>query len=85
MPALDDNVCPCCAVPDTAGATVHCGAPTTGVAADATYPEPAAFVPVTSVRNVDPTSAEPTTYDDPVEPVYAQLPPFASHRHHSYL
>ena len=66
MPVLDDKVCPCCAVPEITGATVHWGATpppgaaaTTAVAADATFPEPAEFVAVTIVRNVDPTSAEP--------------------------
>ena len=70
----------------------HCGAgdltraeparPTTPVAADDTFPEPAEFVAVTIVRNVDPTSAAANRYDDPVDPVFAQLPPAESHRHH---
>jgi hypothetical protein len=45
-------------------------------------PVPAEFVAVTIVRSVKPTSAAARAYDELVAPVYAQLAPVESHRHH---
>ena len=50
---------PCCVVPDSAGAAVTNGAsaPMTPVCGDVPVAVPAVFVPVTTTRIVEPTSA----------------------------
>jgi hypothetical protein len=62
VPGLAVSVCPCCAVPVIAGGLWFAGATplTTADCADDALVEPPAFVPVTTTRNVLPTSAEPT-------------------------
>jgi hypothetical protein len=88
VPVPVDNVCPCAAVPKITGAVTGEGATTetwpatTAVGAEDTFPVPAEFVAVTSVRIVNPTSAVPNRYDEPVAPVFAQPPPVELHRHH---
>ena len=72
-PELADNVCPCCADPETTGADTTDGATTVGAglgaaattadAAEAADADPFLFDAVTITRTVAPTSAEPNTYD----------------------
>ena len=64
---LDDNVCPCCVVPETTGTDTSDGAPdddddvTTAVAADVALAEPTEFDAPTFTRNVEPTSPATNT------------------------
>ena len=82
---LDDNVCPCCTVPETNGADTTDGADddeaTTAVAAEVPLAEPAEFDAVTVTRNVFPTSVDTSRYDCPVGPTTQLFPP-ESHRYH---
>ena len=59
-------------------------ATTTAVCADSAELEPLAFDAVTRTRNVRPTSAPTTTYDDPVAPTLTQPAPPPSQRNHAY-